>query len=84
MIPANGQPTMNCGTCGSGRPPSKELHYDSRKHNRVFDPYSEEEHPVKEERWAIELLKGVLLYYFPPEKPMEYELLLVRSARSIF
>ena len=75
---SNGKPTMTCSVCGSARPPSNEIYYKGtlQKHNRIFDPYSEEPHACKEEEWAIELLKAVILFYFPPDKPMEYQLLL--------
>ena len=75
---ASGEPTMSCNICGSPRPPSAEIFYEGtgQKHNREFDPYSEDEHSHPEEQWAIDMLKSVILYYFPPEKPMEYKLLL--------
>jgi thiol-disulfide isomerase/thioredoxin len=74
----SGQATMSCSVCGSPRPLSNEIYYEGtkQKHNREFNPYSEDEHPYPDELWAINLLKDVILYYYPPEKPMEYTLLL--------
>ena len=41
-----------------------------------MDPYSEEDWPHREEKWAVDLLKEVINVYFPADKPMEYKLFL--------
>jgi thiol-disulfide isomerase/thioredoxin len=77
--PQTGMARANCGMCDSPRPPSKDLFYagtGGTKHDREFDPYSEEPHPHASENWVLELLKPVILHYFPADKPMEYKLLL--------
>ena len=46
-------------------------------YDRAFDPYDDQPHAVKDERWATDLLGGVLRAVFPEEsEKMEYELML--------
>ena len=72
-----------CSVCGTARPPQQAgdgteagFTYAEVVYNRPFDPYSEKPHEHSSENWFVDILKPVILHEFPPEKPMEYKLLL--------
>eukprot|EP01107_Rhizomastix_libera_P015447 TRINITY_DN5841_c0_g1_i1.p1 TRINITY_DN5841_c0_g1~~TRINITY_DN5841_c0_g1_i1.p1 ORF type:complete len:4156 (-),score=944.82 TRINITY_DN5841_c0_g1_i1:134-11092(-) len=43
--------------------------------NRIWNPYSEDPHPVESEKWAVELLAPVIISEYPPQKPLSYPIL---------
>lgn len=74
-------PTATCEVCGTPRvtrapsPTSNEpsqpaetgFTYLGQIFSRVFDIYSEEEHPNVEEQWVVDLVGGALKLLYPPE-----------------
>eukprot|EP01012_Entosiphon_sulcatum_P024255 TRINITY_DN29428_c0_g1_i1.p1 TRINITY_DN29428_c0_g1~~TRINITY_DN29428_c0_g1_i1.p1 ORF type:complete len:4234 (+),score=586.19 TRINITY_DN29428_c0_g1_i1:35-12736(+) len=75
-----------CKVCGTPRareatqgqqeqPDFDDVVFEGIRFNRPLDPYSVAPHPVDNERWAVDLLRPVLLSAYPNEGDMKWKLL---------